>query len=111
MRQFAVLLLLVAICGCDQLKPTKAAAQAQAPSAQAPSPSPEVGRYTIVHSPHVQSDTMLLDTVTGQTWQLDQFRDLKGEPLAWERVRRLDSPDDYQAMVTAYGSKEKGTTP
>lgn len=26
------------------------------------------GRYIIVHSPHVQRDTVLLDTLTGKTW-------------------------------------------
>jgi hypothetical protein len=79
----AVLLLTVvsfAIAGCNEPKagPTKTAASDAAPTIEEP-PKPAavtvavpVGRYQIIHSPHLEKDTMLLDTATGQTWQLTE---------------------------------------
>ena len=46
--------LALVLAGCDQKSP-------------APLPT---GRFAIVHSPHVERDTQLLDTWTGQSWLL-----------------------------------------
>jgi hypothetical protein len=48
----------------------------------------EVGRYTIIHSPQIERDTMLLDTETGDTWQLVQTS--KDGDLAWQSVKKSD---------------------
>lgn len=65
------------------------------------------GRYVIVHSPHIQSDTMLLDTATGKTWQLTKFVDRDGEPVAWEPVARTDNPAEMQQLMRDYPPKPK----
>jgi hypothetical protein len=41
----------------------------------------------IIFSPHSNSDVILLDTVTGQTWFQVQFSDVKGKPLGWEPMQ------------------------
>jgi hypothetical protein len=43
------------------------------------------GRYQIVHSPHIQKNTMLLDTETGRTWSLgvDKDENYTWEPDTW----------------------------
>jgi hypothetical protein len=102
MRQLAVLLLLVGLCSCDETRAPKVARAQEKPKSAS-----DVGRYVIVHSPHIQRDTMLLDTVTGQTWQMVQFSDLKGEPVAWQRVTKLDTAEDYQVFFKTYASKLK----
>lgn len=54
------------------------------------SPYPKVaGRWTIIHSPQVERDTMLLDTATGRTWQLVNVGGAAdNEVLAWQPVVR-----------------------
>jgi len=69
--------------------------------------NPEVGRYVVVHSPHVERDTILLDTVTGKTWQLTQYTFLKDDPVGWEPMARGDDDDEYKRMVTSHGLKQK----
>src|SRR5882724_7750535 len=63
--------LLILVGGCT----AKAASTATA--------APPAGRYEIVHSPHVQADTQLLDTYTGQTWVLESAKD---GTYVWGRV-------------------------
>lgn len=98
------------LAGCDQ-KPQSGVAVAQPPpsAAQPPTPAPtppsEVGRYVIVHSPHIESDTVLLDTETGLTWQLEQLTDLKGEPTVWMPMNRMDTPEDWNRVIAQYGEK------
>ena len=54
-----------------------AVAQTAVPVARYDAP----GRYEIVHSPHLERDTMLLDTETGRTWGLVIEKD---DSYAWE---------------------------
>ena len=62
MRCYVLLLMSGALlAGCDQVAQMAADDQNQVLH-------PPVGRFTIVHSPHVRRDTMLLDTATGVTW-------------------------------------------
>jgi hypothetical protein len=65
------------------------------------------GRYVIVHSPHIQSDTVLLDTATGKTWQLVQNSNREGEPLSWTPLAREDNAGEYAAYNRAYPVKPK----
>lgn len=61
--------------------------------------SSHVGRYTIVHSPHNQMDTVLLDTATGKTWVQVTYEKMEGEPMGWEPMAREDSPEEYNAFM------------
>ncbi len=63
------------------------------------------GRYVIVHSPHVQSDTVLLDTATGKTWQLTQDNSREGSPTAWAPMARIDNMGEMQQFVKDYPRK------
>lgn len=49
------------------------------------------GRYVIVHSPHKQSDTVLLDTVTGKTWLQVEDASREGTPIYWANMAREDN--------------------
>lgn len=84
--------------------PNPAAMSAPAPATPSMPPS-EVGRFVIVHSPHIQRDTVLLDTETGQTWILVQLTDVNDEPAEWEPMFRL--PEDYAKIVAQYGLKSR----
>jgi hypothetical protein len=56
------------------------------------------GRYVVVHSPHVQRDTVLLDTATGKTWQI-QADASRGNADIWVPLAREDNPAEYQAWL------------
>lgn len=87
----------VAVSGCDKLG-----------SASAPV-GPPVGRWSIVHSPHVQRDTMLLDTATGDTWQLVQLGRADSDGLGWQYVGKLDGSS--AKSESAGTSAPPGTNP
>lgn len=77
-----ILLCALALTGCDQLT---GSAKTQ--------PRERVGRWSIIHSPHMARDTMLLDTATGNTWQLVKLgSDEKKSGVGWQFVRKLDNP-------------------
>jgi len=76
-------------------------------SSLAQEPNSQIGRYTIVFSPIVRADTFLLDTVTGNVWQMIQYSQLNGEPTAWSMVTRIDNSVDHENFVKAYGLKPK----
>jgi hypothetical protein len=80
------------------------------PESTTPAPS-EVGRYTIIHSPQIESDTILLDTVTGRTWQLQKAEFLNGDPLGWQEIYRFDDPGALATMGSLYGYKKKEAPP
>lgn len=102
----------LALTGCYQ-QPESKAAPAQSPAslaavtAPAPATPSEVGRYVIVHSPHIERDTVLLDTETGQTWQLSQLTDINGEPTVWVPMNRMDTSDDWNKVIAQYGRKSQ----
>ena len=50
---------------------------------------------------------MLLDTETGQTWQLVSMTAINGNPLAWEAVPQVNTQQDYQALAQQHGLKAK----
>jgi len=76
------LIVLLLLTGCDQI----ASRQAQAPTKN----GVPVGRFTIVHSPHIQRDTMLLDTATGETWELVTKDKTPDSELTWVKVEMSD---------------------
>ena len=82
-RHSVVLAVAMIASGCTQPTP--------------PKPS-EIGRYMIVHSPHVERDTVLLDTVTGKTWGLVQESELDGAPTAWQPMPQINTPADYETL-------------
>ena len=79
MRAAAALLALIAT-SCNQAAP--------------PTPSqsivPQIGRWTIIHSPQIESDTMLLDTTTGDTWQLVKLEKDVSMGLGWQFIGKID---------------------
>ncbi len=76
MRTVLVLLAAACVAGCS----AKAAPQVSSgPSA--------VGRYTIIHSPQLERDTFLLDTATGNSWQLTESKE---GTLVWQASSRTN---------------------
>jgi hypothetical protein len=67
----------------------------------------EVGRYQIVTNPNLGRDTFLIDTATGQVWQLVQLTDIKDEPLAWKLMNHFDYPETLEPK----GAPSKPTSP
>jgi hypothetical protein len=63
----------------------------------------------IVHSPQVERDTILLDTVTGKTWSRVEVTDMIDEPPAWDPMPQLNTPADVAALAGVHGWK-KGST-
>ena len=59
------------------------------------------GRYQIFMHPQFRGDQYLLDTATGQVWQLLKFGSLEGEPLAWRPMVKLDNEADIRAFYAA----------
>lgn len=90
---------LVLLTGCGQ-------SATQPIAADTSSKPPEIGRYVIVHSPHNQRDTVLLDTATGKTWQQVVFTDLENEPTGWEPLARTDNLEEITALRNAYPPKK-----
>jgi hypothetical protein len=68
--------------------------------------SPPQGRFQIVFGPFARADAFMLDTQTGQVWQLTKYTDMQGEPLVWTRMPRLDSADE---IATFYRANKKVT--
>ena len=56
--------------------------------------------------PQFRADQYLLDTATGQVWQLTKFSALKGEPEAWKYMQRLHNEIEMFAWVKSKGFKE-----
>jgi hypothetical protein len=64
------------------------------------------GRYQIIMHPTFRADQYLLDTVTGQIWQLTKFGTLQGEPEAWKFMTRLDNQSDYIGFIMSHPNKK-----
>jgi hypothetical protein len=56
------------------------------------------GRFQIVMHPQFRGDQYLLDTTTGQVWQLTKFTFLDGEPIAWSPMEKIDTDADRRAF-------------
>lgn len=80
-----ILLTAVALSGCNRGPRTENVQQQQQQPVQ-------IGRWTIIHSPHVQRSAMLVDTATGQTWSLVTVSEGTNERYAWEPVARSNEP-------------------
>ena len=64
------------------------------------------GRYVIVHSPHIQGDTVLLDTVTGRTWLLVQDSSRNDDPTYWTPMAREDNPSEMNMFLQNHPAKK-----
>lgn len=81
----ALLLLIGGLSGCDQKTPP------QAPAVSSAALTPQNGRFVIVFSPLIRTDTFLLDTQSGRIWTPTKYEDLVGEPTVWEDMLIIDS--------------------
>ena len=97
MKKLLVLMTLLPLIACN------------APQKASQSETPQVGRYVIVHSPQIERDTVLLDTVSGRTWQQVQITDLTDDPVAWEPLAREDNPDEWAQLQQAHPTKAKNS--
>jgi hypothetical protein len=93
----STLVVVLALLGCDRLK---------IENAPPPAKPSEIGRYTIIHSPQAERDTILLDTVTGKTWSRVEVTDIVGEPPAWDPMPELNTPADIAALAQVHGWKK-----
>ena len=59
------------------------------------------------HESPNRADTFLLDTATGKIWQLAKLTDMKGEPVVWQYMERLDNPLDVINLAGRLGWKAK----
>ncbi len=48
----------------------------------------EQGRFTIIINPSARADTFLLDTASGNVWQMVQLTDVAGQPTVWSPMKR-----------------------
>ena len=87
----ALAILLLGVAGCNPQVDQK--------------PQQQVGRYKIVYLPRGARDVILLDTVSGQTWNLVRYVDVNGSPVVWEWMHKLDADKDFEAMVADIGVK------
>lgn len=69
---------------------------------RAPQKHSELGRFVIVHSQHNEADTILLDTVTGQTWSRVQVTDITDQPVAWSPMPQLNSATDLAHLAAQH---------
>jgi hypothetical protein len=85
-------------------------AHAQEPRYSVDQPKPDAseqpGRYQIIMHPTFRADQYLLDTATGQIWQLQKFGTLQGEPEAWKFMTRLDNQTDYMSFIMSRPNKK-----
>lgn len=74
-------------------------------------PAEVAGRFVIDHSPHVERDTILLDTATGQTWYESNVTDLTNEPMVWEPAHQLNTEADWKALRAEHPAKTDSASP
>ena len=78
------------LSGCDG-RASPGATSSNAAADASPTPAPQVGRFVIYHSPHVEADTVLLDTATGDSWRQETTsgHDLTKSDVEWVPIPRL----------------------
>jgi len=87
---------------CMALLAGPALSQRSSSPAAAPAPTAS-GRYTIIHSPHLEKDTVLLDTVTGKTWIL--VEDTSRNAFFWSPLARKDNDAEIQNWLNDHPAK------
>jgi hypothetical protein len=98
----------VALASVAFLVPAAAFAQ---PKESALAPQKQDGRYVVVVSPWEQGDAMLVDTATGRVWKQVQYDYLKGSPVVWQIMLRVDNEEQRQALIASTGRAERSTPP
>ena len=74
-------------------------------------PKQQPGRFQIFMHPQFRADQYLVDTVTGQIWQLTKFGNLEGEPEAWKPMVKLDNDVDMRAFLLGHRSSAPAAPP
>jgi hypothetical protein len=98
MKSLVGVLLLSSLASCGQLTSHSSSEDQKV----------QIGRYVIVHSPHIQSDTVLLDTATGKTWEEVTFSYLEGDPDGWRPMARKGDEQEMFALEFEHPPKKKG---
>jgi hypothetical protein len=81
------------------------AAAQELPRVSDPNASLPKGRYQILFSPFTERNMFMLDSETGEVWQLQAFNSLIGEPLVWNIMPRVNNDDDMARVVAQFGKK------
>ena len=69
-----------------------------------------IGRFQIYmpNGDHASGlGSILLDTVTGDTWRLIVFTDLEGQPFVWRPLKTANTTEDIQKLIDEYGLKSE----
>lgn len=69
------------------------------------------GRFQIVLGSLNGAEQFLLDTATGQVWQVARYTAGRGQPYILSLMRRIDSLADEQKLVEDYGLIQQAPTP
>ncbi len=107
-NKIALCAALLMLSGCDQIRQANKS-ESKPKDQQNAAEASAVGRYVIVHSPQVERDTILLDTVTGKTWERVEFTDMKGDPSGWEPMARTDVESEFQPFMLGHEAKAKNS--
>lgn len=75
--------------------------------------SSQNGRFQLVFSPTTPTDKFLVDTQTGKVWQLARFTDVKGNPVVWQYMYRIDNRNEQEKFAQERGliKQEKSDMP
>lgn len=65
--------------------------------------SAQYGSFQVVFSPVSPTDKFLVDTQTGRVWQLARFTDVKGNPVVWQFMYRIDNMDEQRKFAEQRG--------
>lgn len=61
----------------------------------------KLGQYEIVINPNVGKFQYLLDKQNGRVWQLTQFTDIQGQPVAWKNMIKINNEDELIEFARA----------
>jgi hypothetical protein len=89
------LILSLALTGCGEISGKGSSGKTVGPA----SDIGPVGRYTIIHSPLLERDTVLIDTATGKTWSQVVYKNHEGEPVVWQPMAREDNQYEMTNII------------
>ena len=73
-------------------------------------PAPEIGRFAIVTSQFASRPGLfLLDTTTGQVWELIHYGDVQFEPDIWTPMDKYETREDMLRYLDALNKVPKST--
>lgn len=105
-RLLAVLVMALAVLGCERQPQSTPASDTPASAAAAAQPQ----RYQLFFSPHARADTFLVDTQKGRVWVLTKYVDFASEPSAFDEVEIVDSTGEvgmkFSEFMRIYSSPQ-----